>query len=72
MKYTIIYLLDSTKKEEMPVNNLATMEGSNICKADNSFMVYMMLFTSKTAISKAKKKKKQKTSPVLNMRTYKF
>lgn len=60
MKYTIIYLLDSTKKEEMPVNNLATNEGSNICKEDNSFMVYMMLFTSKTAISKAKKKKNKK------------
>ena len=38
----------------MPVNSLASMESNNVNKEGDTVMVFMTLFTSKTAASKKK------------------
>ena len=41
----------------MTVKDLASMEGNNINKEGDNFMVCIILFTSKTTVSNVKKKK---------------
>ena len=50
----------------MPVNSLASMESNNVNKEGDTVMVFMTLFTSKTAASKKKK------IPMLNTKIYKI
>jgi len=49
----------------MPVNSLASMESNNVNKEGDTVMVFMTLFTSKTAASK-------KQIPMLNTKIYIF
>jgi len=49
----------------MPVNSLASMESNNVNKEGDTVMVFMTLFTSKTAASK-------KQIPMLNTKIYKI